>query len=547
MMSEQVVLLATGDTEKLSPLSKTIPSPMVPIANRPVMAYTIELLARQQFDQMVVCLHHLAGHVEAFFGQGQRWGVSFDYVLQRDNLGSAGSLNWAKRLLTGTFVVVPGDAIIDLDLEEAIAHHRKHKMPATVVVHASALYGAQPLALNGNGLVVEPANGSASQPTWYDTNVYIFEPEVLDLIPDRTKYDIHKQLIPALLAAGIPINSYQTEAYWNALNNFHSYYAAQSDFLRSAMDPTPHINGSVPIRNASLDARRVANGIWIGRNTVVHPTTRFALPVYIGDNCLIGRDAELGPNVVIGKNVIVDDEATISHSTIMDNTYVGQLVRAERRVVNKGMVVDVTTEEHVDVVDEFLLGSTHQSVAFGGLTRFLRILIAVPLLLLALPLFLLLGILSFLTTGRVFRQTSHLGSHSQHSDPTQDGESTTFNLIRFSIRDEDGRLRFLGSWMERLEWHRLPELLNVIKGDLVLVGVKPLLPGEAARLTEAWQQTRNECRAGFTGLWYIQTARDGDLDEVLIADAYYVATHNWRGDLQLLWKTPRAWLDRIRN
>jgi lipopolysaccharide/colanic/teichoic acid biosynthesis glycosyltransferase len=79
------------------------------------------------------------------------------------------------------------------------------------------------------------------------------------------------------------------------------------------------------------------------------------------------------------------------------------------------------------------------------------------------------------------------------------------------------------------------------------VGVKPLLPSEAALLNEEWHQKRYECSPGLTGLWYIQTNAESDLDAILVADAYYAATHTWRDDLLLLWRTPRAWLWRLRH
>jgi lipopolysaccharide/colanic/teichoic acid biosynthesis glycosyltransferase len=88
----------------------------------------------------------------------------------------------------------------------------------------------------------------------------------------------------------------------------------------------------------------------------------------------------------------------------------------------------------------------------------------------------------------------------------------------------------------------LGELWHVLKGDLGLVGVKPLSPAEAEDVTELWQQKRYDYHAGFTGLWYIQTGAQGD--EVLVADAYYAATRNWREDLRLLGQTPLAWLRR---
>ena len=80
---------------------------------------------------------------------------------------------------------------------------------------------------------------------------------------------------------------------------------------------------------------------------------------------------------------------------------------------------------------------------------------------------------------------------------------------------------------------RLPELLNVLIGDLRLIGVKSLSPDEASKITEKWQQKRNEYDPGFTGLWYIQNHLNSALDEILIMDAYYVATRTWREDIRI--------------
>ena len=80
-----------------------------------------------------------------------------------------------------------------------------------------------------------------------------------------------------------------------------------------------------------------------------------------------------------------------------------------------------------------------------------------------------------------------------------------------------------------------------------MVGVKPLTLDEADQLCEEWQQKHDDYFPGFTGLWFIQNGRDSELDETLISDVYYVATRSWREDARILWRTPRAWLGRIKS
>jgi lipopolysaccharide/colanic/teichoic acid biosynthesis glycosyltransferase len=123
----------------------------------------------------------------------------------------------------------------------------------------------------------------------------------------------------------------------------------------------------------------------------------------------------------------------------------------------------------------------------------------------------------------------------------------TFDLYAFRILNSDGTMSRIGRWLHHWELDRLPELWNILRGDLELVGVKPLLPEDAATLNEEWHQKRYECAPGFTGLWYVQTNAKSDLDEILVADAYYAATHTWHDDMRLLWQTPIAWWKRRRS
>ena len=109
-------------------------------------------------------------------------------------------------------------------------------------------------------------------------------------------------------------------------------------------------------------------------------------------------------------------------------------------------------------------------------------------------------------------------------------------------------MAFWGRVVERMEWHRLPELWAVFRGQLALVGVKPLTPEEAAYATQEWHQTRYEQPAGFTGLWYVQGERtSSDIETTLINDTYYAATRTWLEDLRLLYRTPATWWHHVRN
>jgi lipopolysaccharide/colanic/teichoic acid biosynthesis glycosyltransferase len=146
------------------------------------------------------------------------------------------------------------------------------------------------------------------------------------------------------------------------------------------------------------------------------------------------------------------------------------------------------------------------------------------------------------SSGRPIARNRRLGQRITREDGVP--ELYSFNLLTFQTRRRNSTYMPAGRWIERWELNRLPELVNVLRGDMALVGVKPLRPDEAALLTEEWHEKRHDTVAGFTGLWYQQTDPESDLDTVIIADVYYTATRTWSSDVMLFLRTPSIWARR---
>lgn len=547
----QILLLATGEEPKLEPLSSTIAPPLIPVVNRPVMAIMIEFLARAGYKQLLVSLHQQGGSIAAYFGTGRRWGVKLDYITQREAWGNAGALRWAGQLIHETVLVLPADIIFDLDLEAALAAHQAHGGPLTLVVKRDLQGSATlPVGTNMFGLVSEPGGEpSIRQPEAF-TGAFFCEPRLLQYIPSRTQFDLYSQFLPALLAAGEPVHTYRPEGYWNPLSTFQLYHEAQRVFLYSAYRPDsiaqlPDIALLPRVRYPAIDGNQIAPGIWVAPNHLIHPSARLAPPICIGEGSRIGYGVELGPEVVIDSGVVIDDEATIERSTILGRSYIGHLVNLRNRVVAQSIMIDIDTSDSIEVVDDFLLSSvTSGLLPKNPVPHLLDRMIAILLLILALPAMLLIATLIAIGSGgKILKRLPRIG---QRATAWQAPEPQQFDLLGFYTQREDGTWYPLARWLHRLELDRLPELWNIIRGDLTLVGVKPLAPAEATYLQEAWQQKHNEYPPGFTGLWYVQTAWHSTLDDVLVADAYYAATRTWQNDFTILLRTPLVWLQRLR-
>jgi NDP-sugar pyrophosphorylase family protein len=513
---------------------------MLPIANRPVMAHAIEVLARHGVKDILVSLYYLSGAIEGYFGAGRRWGVKLDYAPQRDAWGSAGALRWAGRNLRQSFLVLPADALIEFDIAAAIAYHNQHRQAATVILHPADRGRA--LYLDAQGLVHHQPGPGATRLD--NTGAYLFEPAILRHIPPRVTFDLHHDLLPALVNAGVPIHGWEMSGYWNPLDTFADYQDAQQVALHSAWEATAAPGPAERLRYPGLTGRRVVDGIWVGHNPAIHPSARLSPPVLIGDNCRIGRNAEIGPGTVIGSDVIIDDEATIHRATILDHTYVGQLVQVSDRIVQRKVMIDAGSGESAEVSDDFLLNETHPERVDGTFRWAFESLFA---LLLALPVTLFLGLPVLLTSGRLFSRVERVHSWPRTLGAAANGGPRPARLLRFCTRFSDGRPTAIGGWLEAWELDRLAELWNVLAGSLALVGVKPLTTDEASHVNHSWQQVRYDCPGGFTGLWYLETAPDSDLDEVLVNDAYYAATQTWKRNLRLLLRTPGGWWRRNRR
>ncbi len=546
----RIILLATNETAKLEPLQETFAASMLPIVNRPVMATTVEMLARAGYKDLLVSLYNASGRIAEYFGNGTRWGMHINYVVQREALGSAGAIKWASRLLEETFLVLPGDAILDLDVAAALQFHQQHGAPVTAILSQRCTSAGEMIRLDADGRLCETGCDLAGDQAFWATGAYIIEPAILDRIDRRDHCDIYSQLLPDLLACDVPVQGYCTTAYWNPLNTFAEYQEAQQVFLYGAFhaaDPEK-IPADLPrVRYPSIEGRQVVPGVWVGRNHVIHPSVRISAPICIGDNCWIGQHAEISAGSVIGSNVVVDSEATLAKSTILARTYIGQFVNINNRIVNINKMIDPENGECSEVVDPFLIGAVQNLVNNQQRRTYNVAAIVVGLLLLLLsPVLLVLAVLTFFTSGgRILRRERSVGRRPVDPPFTNPSELQPFDLFVFETTRRDGSKSMLGNWLQRTELYRLPLLWNVWRGDLALVGVKPLNPEDVNQLDEEWHQKRFECPAGLTGLWYVQPAFSSDLEEILVSDAYYAATRNWWSDLRILLRTPVAWRRRM--
>ncbi len=345
----KAMILAAGKGTRVRPITYTVPKPMIPILQKPVMEFLLELLRQHGFDEIMVNVSHLAYEIESYFRDGQRFGVEIAYSFEGrivdgelvgQALGSAGGMRRVQDFagfFDDTFVVLCGDALIDLDLTEAVRWHREKGAIATIVMKT-----VPKEEVSSYGVVVTDESGriqafqekpsvEEALSTSINTGIYIFEPEIFDHIPSGEEFDIGSDLFPKLVAEGAPFYGIPMDFEWVDIGKVPDYWHA----IRSVL--------TGQVKNVSIPGHEVAPGIYTGINVAVNwDKVDIQGPVYIGGMTKIEDGARIiGPSM-IGPSCHICSGATVDNSVIFEYSRLGPGVRLVDKLVFGRYCVDKT-------------------------------------------------------------------------------------------------------------------------------------------------------------------------------------------------------------
>lgn len=345
----KAMILAAGKGTRVRPITYEIPKPMIPILQKPVMEFLLELLRQHGFDQIMVNVSHLADVIEGYFRDGQRFGVQIAYSFEgyiKDGelvgkaLGSAGGMRHIQDFspfFDDTFVVLCGDALIDLDLSSAVKWHREKGAIATIIMKT-----VPKEEVSSYGVVVtdeenriktfqEKPKVEEALSNCINTGIYIFEPEVLDYIPSGVEYDIGGQLFPKLVEMGAPFYGLPMEFEWVDIGKVPDYWHAIRAVLQGE------------VKNVEIPGHQVAPGIFTGLNVAVNwDKVNIQGPVYIGGMSHIEDGATIIGPTMIGPNCWICSGAVVDNSVIFDYSRLGPGVRLVDKLVFGRYCVDKT-------------------------------------------------------------------------------------------------------------------------------------------------------------------------------------------------------------
>lgn len=322
----KAVIMGGGQGSRLRPLTCQLPKPLVPVCNKPVMGYCLDLLRRHGVTHVYVTLHYLADEVIAHFGSGSEFDMRMHYNVEQEPLGTAGSVGLLRDLLDNTFFVLSGDALTDCDLQAALEFHKKNAAKATLILTRVT----NPLEF---GVVITEDDGRVvrflEKPTWgevfsdtINTGIYIIEPEVLGLIPSGAAFDFSQDLFPSMLKNNMPIYGYIAEGYWCDVGSLEKYQEANLDLM----------SGKV---NLEVPGTMLRRGIYVGKGTRIHPDAHLEAPLVIGKNCRIREGASLLEGTVLGDDCIVEEGASLHRDVVWEDTFIGRMAQSQGSIIGR--------------------------------------------------------------------------------------------------------------------------------------------------------------------------------------------------------------------
>lgn len=344
----KAMILAAGKGTRVRPLTYDLPKPMIPILGKPVMAYIVEHLAKYGVRDIMVNVSYLHEQIENYFGEGGQYGVNIGYSFEGyvdddgdvvpEALGSAGGMKRIQefgRFFDDTTIVVCGDALIDLDLNVALAEHKKKGALASVVTKEVPWdkvsdYGVVVIGEDGRiASFQEKPKREEAKSNYVSTGIYIFEPEAIDLIPSGKNFDIGSELFPLMAEKGMPFFAQTRPFNWLDIGSVTDYWGVLQDVLTGE------------VAQMDVPGRQVQDGVWVGLNTRIDwEGTTIEGPVYIGSGTHIEKGSHIVGPVWIGHGSHVCAGAEVVRSILFEYTRVLPNTRLEEMIVCRNYYVN---------------------------------------------------------------------------------------------------------------------------------------------------------------------------------------------------------------
>ena len=323
----KAVILAAGEGKRLRPFTETLPKVMLPVANKPIINHVVDSLEKTGIDEIIIVVGYKKEVIMDYFKDYKTIKISF--ITQEKQLGTAHALLQAKKKIKGSFLVIPGDNIIDnKSITNLIEDKSKYSLLIKEHSHPSK-YGVVFTEKGKLKKIVEKPKEEIGK--FISTGIYKFPKNVFKRIEELAKKGVYAltSTISSILDEE-NINTIIADQWmdivfpWDLLSvnetMIHSIKSSKSGTIEKNVE----IKGNVSI----------------GKDTKIYSGCYIVGPVTIGKNCEIGPNVCIFPSTSIANNSVIHPFTEVRNSVIMENVHVGSNSFVNNSVVSKGTVVN---------------------------------------------------------------------------------------------------------------------------------------------------------------------------------------------------------------
>jgi len=222
----KAVIMAGGKGTRLRPITFSIPKPLLPVGEKPILELIISRLCSLKIKDITIAVGYGAELIKAYFGNGKNFNIKINYVHEKNSLGTAGPLKLIKNLKE-PFLVMNGDIITKINFLDLFSYHNKNNAVMTIAVkkYTNQLpFGT--ISFNKNNIIDIEEKPVTTH--LISTGIYILSPIATRLIPENTFFTI-PDLIKALIKAKLNVVKYEFNEYWLAIEQLEQLEEANNN------------------------------------------------------------------------------------------------------------------------------------------------------------------------------------------------------------------------------------------------------------------------------------------------------------------------------
>ncbi len=494
----KAVIIATGLSPGMEPLNERYPTPLLPLVDRPFIQHVVEFLVEGGITRFEFVLSHLPEKIENLLGDGSRWGSVFRFHLTRDPERPYDSLKIMN---------------LDNDAGPVLLAHADRLPQVDMAQTGPANHSEEPLMFFSPPIRRIDAATATSRDNRQWTGWAWVPAGILKSLPkDLNEGSLESHL--ASMGQGKPPSVEVSSAL--SVRSYDDLLASQAAVLGKKF------------KGLFLGGKEADASIWLSRNLTLHPTATLDPPVYIGENCRIGKGTKLGPDVVIGKNCVLDSNCTVTGSAIFSGSYVGEGLELDEVLVDKNRLINVRYGAAVSISESFILGGLSKAYLGQRFGRIFSRFSAACLLVVLWPfLFATALALKFGRRGPVLFTKEAVRLPAQ----TDEMLWQPFELLSFAPDPKKGEE---GGAITHFFLRFLPGLINIVKGELRFVGVKPRTKDGIKALPKDWQALYLNAKPGVVTEAFINYGSCPTEDELYTSEVFYSVSAGIGHDFKLL-------------